>query len=452
MEKVVTRIPPSPTGHLHIGTARTALFNFLLAKKAGGTFIIRSEDTDKARSQAVFEEEILDGLSWLGITANAYTGADFYRQSEQTPLYRGHLEKLIAQDLAYISNEDSKMHPGELVAVVRLRNKNGLVRFHDEIRGDIEFDTTELGDFVIARNLDDALYHFAVVVDDFDMGVTHVVRGEDHISNTPRQILIQEALGAPRPFYAHLPLILAPDRSKMSKRHGAVALYEYRDKGYLPEALINYLALLGWNPGTDQELFSLDDLVNSFDLSKIQKGGAIFDIEKLKWFNREHLKAAPDAMFKERLVAAAQIKYAVQAISDRTEKRLLHLIRERSTILSDIDTDIDAGEYDFAFIAPLPSADLMRWKKDAHAKDAIPRLLKVTELLEAGNDSDDPEEIKKILWMYAEEVGKGEVLWPLRTALTGKEKSPDPFTVIATIGIPESISRIKTACDTINAS
>lgn len=452
MEKVVTRIPPSPTGHLHIGTARTALYNYLFARKHNGVFIIRSEDTDKARSIRSFEEEFLEAFAWIGITSDAYTGSEFYRQSEHSGLYRQYLEQLIASDHAYISVEESKNEPGKNVAVVRLRNTNRVVTFRDEVRGDISFDTTELGDFVIARSLDDALYHFAVVVDDFTMGVTHIIRGDDHISNTPRQILIQEALGAQRPIYAHLPLILASDRSKMSKRHGAIALYEYRDKGYFPEAIINYLALLGWNPGTEQEFFSLSELIEAFDLTKIQKSGAVFDIEKLHWFNREYLKTIPKTAILPTLIKAIEKKFGSEALGERVTANLLKLVRERSTILSDITHDIEEGEYDFAFIAPAVNTELIKWKKDTSAKEALPRLKRVTELLEEGVDSENPDGIKNILWDYAEEIGKGEVLWPLRVALTGKEKSPDPFTVIATIGIPEAVRRIKNACDTIYAS
>lgn len=441
MDKVVTRIPPSPTGHLHIGTTRTALYNFLFARKHGGTFIIRSEDTDQARSTKEFEVEILEGLSWLGITSDAYTGADFYRQSEHAPLYREYLERIIAADKAYISKEESKNEPGKEVEVVRLRNPGQAITFTDEIRGDITFDTTELGDMVIARSLDDALYHFTVVVDDHEMGVTHVIRGEDHISNTPRQILIQEAIGAARPIYAHLPLILAADRSKMSKRHGAVALGEYRSEGYLKEAIINYLALLGWNPGTEQELFSMDELIETFDLTKIQKGGAIFDIEKLKWFNREHLKRASDAVIEESLLKALGLR----ELPPRVRTNMIKLARERSTILSDIKADVEAGEYAFAFTAPDADLDMLRFKKDADVKAAVPRFMKVLEILKQTPDSEDPDAIKAALWGYAEEVGRGEVLWPLRVALSGRERSPDPFTLIATIGIPEAIARIEVA-------
>ena len=264
---VITRIPPSPTGHLHIGTARTALFNYLFAKHHGGTMVFRSEDTDKARSTKEFEQEIIDGLHWLGLSWDNDT---IVRQSERAPLYREYLEKMIAAGTAYLSEEEAKNTPGQMVTVVRLKNPNKVITFNDLVRGDITFDTTELGDLVIARNIDDALYHFTVVVDDFEMGVTHVLRGEDHISNTPRQILIQEAIGAPRPMYAHLPLILATDRSKMSKRHGAVSLNHYQKEGFTKEAILNYLALLGWNPGTEQEVFTLDELVTTIFTKQVR--------------------------------------------------------------------------------------------------------------------------------------------------------------------------------------
>ena len=207
-------------------------------------------------------------------------------QSERTEIYKKYLQKLIDENKAYISTETE----GENREVVRFRNPNKFVQFDDLIRGTVEFDTTELKDFVIAKSVDEPLYHLAVVIDDFESGITHVIRGEDHISNTPRQILIQEAIGAPRPLYAHLPLILAQDRSKLSKRkHGeSVSLGYYRNKGYSPEAIINYLALLGWNPGTEQEIFTLPELVNVFDLERVHKGGAIFDEKKLAWVNRKH--------------------------------------------------------------------------------------------------------------------------------------------------------------------
>jgi glutamyl-tRNA synthetase len=439
---------PSPTGHLHIGTARTALFNFLYARAHGGTFIIRTEDTDKERSKPEFENEIIEGLAWLGLEADA-----FYRQSERTDIYREYLEKIIAKDKAYISREESKNNPGTYVEVVRLRNPNTTLTFTDEIRGEITFDTTELGDFVIARSIDDALYHFTVVVDDHEMGVTHVIRGEDHISNTPRQILIQEAIGAERPVYAHLPLILAPDRSKLSKRHGAVMLSEYTRQGFTKEAILNYLALLGWNSGTDQEIYTLEDLIRVFDLSGIQKGGAVFDIEKLKWFNKEHLKSLSEDDYASYIYLA--IKDLIVGLPQYSEDRFLKLlptIRERVTCSSEARTECEKGEYDFAFNTPVIASDILKWKNDKSVRDALPRLQKLAEIVSQMPEEVSAEEAKNAIWDFAEETGKGEVLWPLRVALTGRERSPDPFTVIHIVGSGESYKRIKNACDTILSS
>jgi len=275
MGKVAVRMAPSPTGNFHVGGARTALFNFLFARKNNGKFILRIEDTDKERSKKEFEDDIFESLEWLGLKYD-----EFYRQSERGEIYKNYVEKMLNNDSVYEAEDK----------VIRFRNPNKKTKFNDLVRGEIEFDTTELKDFVIAKSVDEPLYHLAVVIDDFESGITHVIRGEDHISNTPRQILIQEAIGAPRPLYAHLPLILAQDRSKLSKRkHGeSVSLDYYRHKGYSPEAIINYLALLGWNPGTEQEIFTLEELINVFDLERVHKGGAIFDEKKLAWVNRKH--------------------------------------------------------------------------------------------------------------------------------------------------------------------
>ena len=274
-QKIITRFPPSPTGNFHVGSARTALFNFLFARKNNGKFILRIEDTDKTRSKKEFEDNIFESLEWLGLKYD-----EFYRQSDRGKIHRTYIEKMLDDGSIYEAEDK----------IIRFKNPNKKVKFNDLVRGEIEFDTTELKDFIIAKSVDEPLYHLAVVIDDFESNITHVIRGEDHISNTPRQILIQETISAPRPIYAHLPLILAPDRSKLSKRkHGeSVSLNYYRDKGYSPEAMINYLALLGWNPGTEQEIFTLDELINVFDFSRVHKGGAIFDEKKLAWVNRKH--------------------------------------------------------------------------------------------------------------------------------------------------------------------
>lgn len=443
--KPIVRMAPSPTGHLHIGTARATLFNFLFAKNTQGMFILRSEDTDSARSTSAFEEEIIDGLHWLGIEWDA-----FYRQSERADIYKTYLEKLVAEDKAYISKEESKRDEGQIIEVVRLRNPNTTITFDDEIRGEVSFETTELGDFVIARSLDDALYHFTVVVDDYEMGITHVIRGEDHISNTPRQILIQEAIGATRPIYAHLPLLLAPDRSKLSKRHGAVSLQNYIEEGFLPAAIVNYLALLGWNPGTDQEIFTLEELIDEFDIRGVQKGGAIFDIEKLRWFNKEHLARLDDDSYMSYVLQwlYPEVKNLSQYSEERL-RRLLPTLRERINVGTDITQMAQKGEWDFAFEAPAADLDILKWKKDTSIKDALPRLQHIAEIIATLPEDSTPEVVKEAVFPYAEQVGRGEVLWPLRVALTGAERSPDPFTVIHIIGTAEAYDRIRKACDTI---
>jgi len=287
-KRVVVRFAPSPTGPLHIGGARTALFNYIFAKQNGGKFILRIEDTDRERSKPEYEEEIKDGLKWLGIIPD-----ETYKQSERTEIYKKYLKKLVEKGVAYVSKEPKKDGVGD-VEVVRFKNPNKRVSFQDIIRGEVSFDTTELKDFVIAKSLDEPLYHFANVVDDFEMGITHIIRGEDHISNTPRQILIQEAIGSPRPIYAHLPLILAQDRSKLSKRkHGeSVSLAYYRGQGIVSEAMINFLAILGWHPSASDasEVLSFKEITEQFKLERVQKSGAVLDSNKLNWLNKQYLK------------------------------------------------------------------------------------------------------------------------------------------------------------------
>src|SRR3989344_1841812 len=402
---IITRIPPSPTGKLHIGTARTALFNYLFSQKNGGKMVFRSEDTDKARSTKESEAEIMSGLQWLGITWD--NEGEIVRQSERAPIYREYLEKIIANGGAYVSREESKNTPGEMVEVVRLKNPNKVLTFNDLIRGDITFDTTELGDIVIARNLDDALYHFTVVVDDYLMGVTHVIRGEDHISNTPRQIIIQDAL-------------------------------------------LNYLALLGWNPGTDQELFTLAELVEKFEVTQIQKSGAVFDIKKFNWFNKEYLKRMSAEEFVTYLdLSAAEGLPEYFDITSDSFTRLLPTIQERISLRQEAIDEIKAGEYDFVFVTPTEyTTDMLKWKNDPDASAALPRLEKAAELLKTA-DFSTPDTIKAALWSYAEEVGKGELFSPLRIALSGKAQSPDPFTIAYIVGLEETLRRIVTACDKI---
>lgn len=429
---IVVRMAPSPTGNLHVGTARTALFNYLYAKKHGGKYILRIEDTDKERSTKEFEQNILDGLEWLGLTHD-----ELYRQSERTDIYVSYVKKMIENGSAYISKEEPK-EEGQRSEVVRFKNPNTKISFSDLIRGKVEFDTTELGDFVIAKSPEEPLYHLAVVVDDHEMGVTHIIRGEDHISNTPRQILIQEAIGASRPIYAHLPLILDSDRKKLSKRkHGeAVWLDTYKQSGYLPQAVLNYFALLGWNPGTPKEIFTLLELIEEFDIERVQKGGGIFDPIKFRWVNKEHMK-----LHKEEILALIGSKLE-EKFGTAAHQSLLEVVFERVEVLGDVDKLINEGELDYFYTKPAIEKGLVSWKNTSHT-ETLENLSKLREMLESSLDKD-------AIMSFAEERGKGAVLWPLRYALSGKEKSPDPFTLLEILGVEESNRRIKEAIRVIN--
>ncbi|MAF59525.1 MAG: glutamate--tRNA ligase [Candidatus Pacebacteria bacterium] len=424
-EKVVTRIAASPTGNLHVGTARSALFNYLFARKNKGKFIIRIEDTDESRSEREYEKNILDGLNWLGLESD-----EVVKQSDLVERHTECIEKLLLEDKAYESLEDGNK-------VIRLRNNGGEVVFNDLVRGEIKFDVGELGDFIIARSRTSPLYHLAVVVDDADMDVTHVIRGEDHISNTPRQILIQQALGFKRPKYAHIPLILAPDRSKLSKRTGSTSIDEFRKNGYLAGAFLNYLALLGWNPGTDKELFTMDELIREFDLNGIQKGGAIFDEEKLKWFNREHISNLSE---EDKL---SYFSKSLSGFDKETAIKMIPVVEERFSTTLEVRNAIREDEFSYFSERPAVDETKVSWKKDSF-KDTLMHLENVMELLEKVPESDFTEEnIKEAIWSYASREGTGSVLWPMRYALTGKEKSPSPFSVAAVLGKEETLSRLR---------
>lgn len=438
-KKVVTRFPPSPTGFLHIGRARTALFNYLYAQKNDGQMIFRLEDTDKVRSKKEFEDIMIESLKWLNIKWDNET---IEKQSERNEIYKKYLNKMIQEGKAYISKE--KILEGDKAGqeneVVRFKNPNIKITFTDLVRGEITFDTTELEDFIIARNIDEPLYHLSVVIDDYEMGVTHVIRGEDGISNTPRQILIQQAIGAPQPIYGHLPLILAPDRSKLSGRHGAVSVTEYKDKGYLPEALLNYLALLGWNPGTDQEIFSMEELIEAFDPSKIQKAGAIFNLEKLNWYNRQYLEKLTDKEF-----SAHALKFWPENIDKIYLEKLLPLLREKIQYFGEIRALLE-GELSFITGTGTYSKESLKWKQEKDLVNTKVYLQEVILKLSSLNDF-SKESVKSLLWPLAESKGKGNILWPMRFALSGKERSPDPFIISEILGREESLKRLQVAHD-----
>ncbi|MEZ4103630.1 MAG: glutamate--tRNA ligase [Candidatus Paceibacterota bacterium] len=424
--KVVTRMAPSPTGKFHIGSARTALFSYLYAKANNGKFILRIEDTDKERSKKEFEENIFDSFDWLGLK---YDGP--YRQSERTEIYKEQIQKLLDSGNAYISKEEAK-EEGQRGEVIRFKNPNTKIKFEDKILGDIEFETSDLGDFVIAKDLDTPLYHLTVVVDDGLMKVSHVIRAQEHISNTPRQILILEALGFQRPIYAHIPLVLAPDKTKMSKRHGAVALLDYKEAGYFPEAIINFLAFMGWNPGTEQEIFTIEELAKEFSLEKVQKGGAVFNVDKLNWFNKQYLNKKS----KEEIIAG--IKHYVKMPEEMLD-------RAWSTLIERIHKFSDLKDENLTYYNSTPIYDVkdLIWKNsdEYQTKTYLEDSIKILE----DSSFSSMEDIKNSIWNYAEEKGRGDVLWPIRFALSGLAKSPDPFTLAFILGKVETIERLRNA-------
>lgn len=454
-KKVVTRFAPSPTGFLHSGTYRTAVFSYLFAKKHGGEFILRIEDTDKERSKKEYEENIIECLSWLNMSYD-----NFYRQSENAPRHKEILEKLVSEGKAYISKEEAKDGSGVIKEIVRFKNPNRIVSFVDAIRGEIKIDTTDLGDFVIAKNLNEPLFHLAVVVDDADEGVTHIIRGDDHISNTPRHILLYEALGFEVPTYAHLPLVLSEDRTKLSKRKGAKAVTEYRDQGYLPGAILNFITMIGFNDGTDKEIFTVDELIQAFDLEKVQKGGAVFNPVKLDWINKEHIKLLSDADFKNHVLShmSAELKN-IAGFENRIDA-ILPTIKERIVKFGDIKDMETAGELQYFFMDPSYESGLLlctekqrKGKESMAVKDLAPIYEKLKEIIASDTESTfTPESVKTLIWPFAEQEGRGLVLWALRTALSGKERSPDPFTLVSIFGKEESIRRIDIALQKIHAT
>ena len=450
MTNFVTRFAPSPTGFLHAGNYRTAVFAYLFAKHEGGKFIVRIEDTDAARSKPEYEKNILEALTWLQLHAD-----EQYRQSEHRERHRELLEKLIADGTAYISKETPQA-PGDREEVVRFKNPGGAVTFIDVIRGEITSDVSDLGDFIIARSLGEPVFHFAVAVDDADESVTHVIRGADHISNTARQMLIQRALGFPAPLYAHLPLILDSNHKKLGKRTGAKALTEYRDDGILPEAMLNYLAFLGWNPGDDREYLSRDELIKTFDLSRVQKGSAIFDEVKLFSVNQHWMRKLSDADFitqMKDLGGPSSDERPPRSFinSEKLLKKVVPLLKERAKTFKEAN-EMLSGELSCFFNEPKLDKNMLLAKEPADRPGMAASALKgLLEPIKGLKNDVSVKMVKESIMPFADaeeakgKGGRGAVLWPLRYALSGQERSPDPFTIISILGTEEVISRIHTA-------
>ena len=490
------RIAPSPTGPLHIGTARTALFNYLFARHTGGTFLLRLEDTDVARSTAAFEKDILDGLHWLGITWDEGPGVAGleeagpyapYRQMQRLDTYADAAVRLLAADQAYRcyctpeeldadrkAQEAAKLPPRYLGrcailtpaeratrdaegrrSAVRFRVREGVVGWNDLVRDRVEIDTANLGgDFVIVRADGNPLYHFTVVVDDAAMQISHVIRGEDHVSNTPKHILLFEALGHPVPIFAHLPLILNPDGTKMSKRKSQTAVADYIGQGFAREALVNYFAFLGWSPGTEEEVFDLPTLAERFELEKVQKGGARFDRERLEWLNGQWIRRLADEDLIARLLPFLEAA-AVAGQIDRTPaedeiRALLPMIRERIPTLASV-VDVVGFLWRDPLVVPPASIVPKRWD----AATTADGLAAAREILAAHDAVTwEADELEPPLRALVEARGwkAGDLFMAIRLAVTGQAATPPLFDVLVALGRERTLARLDHAVAGLRAA
>lgn len=483
---IKTRFAPSPTGYLHVGGLRTALYSYLFAKKNGGKFLLRIEDTDRERYVEDGVRNILNSLFWAGVTPDegVVLSADGkiddrgegspHTQSERLSIYKEYAQKLLdlghayycfctAERLVELRESQTRrklptgydgyclsVNPDEAKQraesgekhVLRLKmDKYGETVFNDLIRGEVRFKNELIDDQVLIKSDGFPTYHFAVVVDDHLMGITHIIRGEEWISSVPKHVQLYKYFGWEIPVMAHLPLLLNPDKSKLSKRQGDVAVEDYRKKGYLPEALINFVAFLGWNPGTEKEMYTLDELIADFDLAKVGNTGGVFNIEKLNWYNKQYIKNLSNQELAER--AKPWLEEAGITHSPLLEKAV-GLERERIAMLSELPEAIK-------FIFELPDYDtgLLVWKKSSKEEVAniLPQLIEFFESLDESNWTKEDLEVQTKNFIAEKGFATGSVLWPMRVALSGQENSPGPFEIAAVLAKQEAIKRLQVAVD-----
>ena len=457
---VRVRFAPSPTGHLHVGGARTALFNWLFARHHGGTFILRIEDTDRSRSTEEHIDLILDALRWLGLDWDEGPPAPGYRQTERLELYRAHARQLLAAGRAYYcdcppaqleaerraaeARKETFRYAGRCrgrglaAGALRLRIADtGTTVVHDLIHGPVTFDHQQLDDWILVRTDGTPTYNFCVVVDDVDMRISHVIRGNDHLSNTPKQVLCYEALGFPVPAFAHVSMILGPDRARLSKRHGATSVQAYREQGILPEALVNYLARLGWSHG-DQEIFTRAELVERFDIKDVSSSGAVFDQGKLEWLSQEYIKATDGARLAG-LVRPFLAEAGLPAPDDARLAAMLETLRERARTLREM---VEAGRFYFA--RPPAYDDTARARLFTPA--GVERLGVLLERLPAVEPFTAPalearyRELAAALGLKLVDLAQ-----LTRLAVTGRTASPPLFDVLALLGREEVLVRLRSA-------
>ena len=479
MEEVRVRFAPSPTGELHIGGVRTALFNWLFARNRGGKMILRIDDTDKQRSSPAFLDSIINSMHWLGLNWDEGPGVEgeeySYFQSERLEIYREEAQRLLEEGKAYycfcsaeeLQAEKEKQRQMKqpprysgrcrnLTPAEREREKAGssfVIRFlmpregvtvvQDIIRGEVTFDHTNFDDFIIIRSDGLPTYNFASVVDDYKMGITHVLRAEEHLSNTPRQQILAQQLGYNIPQYAHVPMILAPDHSKLSKRHGATSVQEYREMGILPEALINYLALLGWSPGEDQEIMTREEMIKLFSLERVSKNPAIYDLNKLIWLNGHYLRTMELQTITERALPFFQEKIEMWAACQKSRFKIedvVDLVRDRVKTLSEI---VEACEYfyreDFLYDEKGVEKHFRRKGTGDILKEAAKTLEKVEPFT--------VDKIKKELQNLSQnlKISPAKINLPTRLVVTGRTMGPDLFDIISLLGKEKVLARFKRA-------
>jgi nondiscriminating glutamyl-tRNA synthetase len=482
VENIRVRFAPSPTGPLHIGGARTALFNWFLGRKEGARMVLRIEDTDRERSTKESEVNLIRDLRWLGLDWDE--GVDVggphgpYRQSERLDIYEEHTQRLLAEGKAYYcycTEEELEEQRQELLAkgemprylgncrdltpaeraqleekvlqpVVRFRVPAGeKVIVEDEVRGDVEFDSDGIGDYVLVKSDGLPTYNYACVIDDHLMEITHVIRGEEHLSNTPRQVLLYKAFGWEQPKFSHISLILAEDRSKMSKRKGDTAVEQYREKGYLPEALINFLALLGWSPGSEEEIFSANQLVEQFSLKRVSRSPAVFDLNKLKWLNSHYIKTASlDHITDMALPYLKETGYITGEVTDTDRewlKMVVAAVREYISHMAEITQHVDVF---FNDDFQLESEEVGQILKQEQVPRVIDALLAKLDQKSAPLSMAEAKEMLRDL-VRELKLGGRKVYMPLRLALTGKASGPELDELIAILGNERVKYRVKRA-------
>ncbi|MFH0846138.1 MAG: glutamate--tRNA ligase [Patescibacteria group bacterium] len=496
-KKIRVRFAPSPTGSIHVGNLRTALFAWLFARHHGGSFLVRIEDTDRKRLQDDSIKKIFEALDWVGMgldegvfmdeKRNISQKGNFgpYIQSERLDIYQQFIQKLLEEGNAYycfcteerlkevherqqlekkplmydkhcrnLSSEEvkAKIANGEKYVIRMKVPENQILQFTDKVFGKISVKSEIVDDQVLIKADGFPTYHFAVVVDDHLMQISHVFRGEDWIPSAPKHVLLYQFFGWEMPIFVHLPNVLGEDKKKLSKRAGAVSVEDFMQKGYLPEALVNFLSLLGWNSKTEQEIFSRSELINLFNIEGLNKSGAILNYQKLNWFNKEYIKLMPDKDFKNKVLEFLSEGFK-NNLKTKPEifTKVLPVIQERIEKFEDVIEMEQVGELNYYFNQPDYELEKILWKEENDFEKLEEKLSKSILLLDEVNDF-TAENIKEKIWDYASEQGRGSVLWPMRYALSGKDKSPDPFVLASILGKEETKKRLSYAIEKIKSN